>query len=85
VPVFFIWLDRLDFLKYGFRAAANTIFGGQKYDCVGETFCRDPDGDSLLRRLDFLDKPIWADWLTLLAFCVGLYTISVLFLVFKKR
>lgn len=85
MPIFLIWMDRLDFLKYGFRSAAVSIFGGQKYDCVGESFCRDPDGDALLRRFDFDDKPPGYDWITLLAFCVILYTIALLFLIFKKR
>jgi ABC-type multidrug transport system ATPase subunit len=68
-PPWFIWIEHLSFLKYGFRMAFNNEFEGAKFECkesefqnlLGTKICPTTTGD-LWRRFWVMDQmPIWAD------------------------
>lgn len=87
VPDYFVWLSAISFLKYAFRASANSIFSlGDvlNFDCPnGE--CTYPNGYAVLNSLDFVGHPIWFDIVILIIFTIGTHLIAFGFLYFHAK
>jgi hypothetical protein len=42
IPVYFIWLEYISFMRYSFGGAATAIFSGQTFYCKPDQFRLDP-------------------------------------------
>lgn len=87
IPVYFIWLEYISILKYGFRGAINSIFGLNPivFECDPGAVCRFPDGDAVRRYYDSYDHPIWLDCVILIAIAVCWHILAFVCLYLRGR
>jgi len=77
-PPYFIWVEYISFMKYGFRAICNNEFTGLTFHCTPQEsaasggVCQFTKGEEWLHFRLFDDMPIWGDLgvlLAMLLFC----------------
>jgi ABC-type multidrug transport system permease subunit len=85
VPVYFIWLEHISFLKYAYRIACNAVFPGLTFTCEAGSICRDRTGEDVLKRLAFDSHPVWLDVVALAVMVVGYNLLAFLFLALRRK
>lgn len=86
VPVYFMWLQEVSFIRYAFKAVAVNEFEGQSFECDEEVdaYCV-TDGDQVLAQLEFDEEGlIYKCAFILLGIFVALNLIAFLILVRKR-
>lgn len=87
VPNYFIWLEYLSFIRYAFRAGCNAIFtlgDPLTFQCPNN-MCPYPNGEAIVKSLDFVGHPIYIDAIILLGMTFGIHLIAFGFLLFHAK
>lgn len=85
-PPYFIWVEHISFLKYGFRALMNNEFSGVEFYCkdneytVNGTVCPFTSGDQWLEFWNLNTFPIWGDILIMIEMALLLHLIAYVLL-----
>lgn len=83
-PPYFIWVEHISFMKYGFRAAMRNEFQGTKFICLDTELvnnqCPFTSGDQWLSFWNLDNFPIWADILILIEMSIVFHFVSYFFL-----
>jgi ABC-type multidrug transport system ATPase subunit len=85
IPVYFIWLENLSFIKWGYEIVAVNEFKGLVFECPPEGFCAYPDGESVLEFLSMSNVDIIINFAILLGIAAGFQVVAYLLLLFLKR
>jgi ABC-type multidrug transport system ATPase subunit/ABC-type multidrug transport system permease subunit len=95
IPVYFIWLEYISFMRYAFEGDAIALFSGQTFYCKPDQFVLDPvtgvplcpitTGEQVITSLGFQNGVIWQNIVVLLAMWVGYNLLAFLFLRFLKK
>jgi len=90
-PKYFIWIEYLSFLKYGFRALMNNEFKGESYHCTTEELsinsgvCPFEQGIQILQFYDMTSMPIIGDACILLGMIVGYHILAYFLLTGRTK
>lgn len=83
-PPYFIWVEHISFMKYGFRAGMRNEFQGTKFVCLDTELvnnqCPFTSGDQWLSFWNLDNFPVWADILILIQWAFLFHFIAYFFL-----